>query len=815
MLTHYLLTLYRSLSRHRLYAAINVLGLAVGIAVFLVLFLDVRFETSFERWIPDAGQIYAVETSNPQSLDRLPARNTTFGALLSELRGDYPDLVGTRLWHRAGVVHQGDKLTSVPLDAVDPSFFQVFDIPLSSGDRRKVLQAPDEVVITLQKAQQLFGSAAALNQRIEIDVDGTPHVFRVAGVIATPPQNTSETFDFLIPLKEPTLAKFPWWWRWDFRMLQTYLRFKTPAEARALDAGFDDFTDRHANPEITKPAHRSIRLRAQPLTALHLSDPKDAAVVAALGVVGLLTLLLAAVNYVNLATARAGLRAREVAVRKVMGATALALIGQFMAEALATAALGAILGLALCELALPMIDTAGGLDLKLDYLGDSSLIFVVVLLVFAVGLGAGVYPALVLSRFRPAAVLASAKTPGGGRAGGRVREGLVVVQFAVAIAFMISTAVIVSQMSYLRRADIGFQRNGLIIVNSLNEIDSATQQSALLSAWRSLPDIVGATAADIAPGDDNNTDAENTKRPGMPGDGPDVHYVRATSDFFQTFRARLLAGRLPDAAHGGDLVPPQPRTTPPAALVRTNVVINRSVLKTLGFTDAQDAVGKTILEGLDAGGFRPLQVIGVVDDIRFRSPRDPVPPTVYQSFSADVDNATASVRYSGVDPHAVMEAVAAQWRRIVPNVPFRARTIDDNLARYYRPDDQHGRLFIIGALLAVAIGCVGLYGLASFNTARRVKEIGIRKTLGASTPDILKLLVGQFLRPVVIANLFAWPLAWWAMTNWLSGFDQRIALTPVYFLAVTALTLLVAVGTVAGQAYAVARAEPAKALRHE
>jgi putative ABC transport system permease protein len=507
-----------------------------------------------------------------------------------------------------------------------------------------------------------------------------------------------------------------------------------------------------------------------------------------------------------------------VAVRKVMGATVPTLIGQFMAEALATAALGAILGLALCELTLPMIDAAGGLHLKLDYLGDSSLLLVVLLIVLGVGLGAGAYPALVLSRFQPAAVLASAKTPGGGRAGGRVREGLVVVQFAVAIAFMICTAVVVSQMTYLRRADIGFQRNGLIVVNSYDDATSEAQKVALLTAWRSLAGVSKATAADIAPGDENNTRSNNTKRPGMAGEGPDIHYVRATADFFQTYRARLLAGRLPDPAHGGDLNPSNPSTlslSAPAAPTAAHVVINRGVLKTLGFRRPEDAIGQILLEGLDSGGFTPVQVIGVVDDIRFRSPRDRVPPTIYVSFDGAVDNATATVRYASADPHAVMAAMGEQWRRIVPNVPFSARTIDDNLARYYRSDDQHGRLFTIGALLAVGIGCVGLYGLASFNTARRVKEIGIRKTLGASTGDILKLLVGQFLRPVVIANLFAWPLAWWAMNGYLSGFDQRISLSPAYFVAATALTLMIAVATVAGQAYAVARAEPAKALRHE
>jgi putative ABC transport system permease protein len=639
--------------------------------------------------------------------------------------------------------------------------------------------------------------------------------------VKDPPKTTDFTFDLITPLKVPTPVQDPAWRAWGSIELDTYLRMKTPDQARALDADFDRFIDRHAVHDMGPNAHKMWRQRTLPLLAEHLVEPKDATVIAALGGVGLLTLLLAAVNYVNLATARAGLRAREVAVRKVMGATVPALIGQFMAEALTTAALGALLGLALCELALPLVNAAGGLSLKLDYLGDPSLPAAVLLAVIVVGLGAGLYPALILARYQPAAVLASAKTPGGGRIGGRVREGLVVFQFAVAIAFTIATGVIVSQTSYLRHADIGFKRDGLIVINSFQDDEvSAAQRANLLDIWRTRPGVVSVTNGDIAPGVDNSSSNSNFTRPGQRGNGPTLGVVTTGRDFFQTYGARLLAGRLPDRAHAADYPEYTPTGRDKAQAVAThqpapNVVLNASAVQTLGFRSPADAIGKIVREGSGGDAFTPLTVIGVVADIRFRSPRHRVPPTLYIGKSSEVRNATATVHYSGADPHAVMDELAADWRRIAPTDPFRAEPIDQSLGHYYAKDDHQGHLFTIGAALAVLIGCVGLYGLASFNTARRVKEIGIRKTLGASTTDILKLLVGQFLRPVVIANLFAWPLAWWAMNGYLSGFDQRIALTPVYFLAATALTLLIAVATVAGQAYAVARAEPAKALRRD
>ena len=260
-----------------------------------------------------------------------------------------------------------------------------------------------------------------------------------------------------------------------------------------------------------------------------------------------------------------------------------------------------------------------------------------------------------------------------------------------------------------------------------------------------------------------------------------------------------------DLAHGQDL-----RPTKTDAPYRRNVVLNARAAKVLGFASPSSAIGKPL-----TGGNGNMEVAGVVADFRLRSPHEPVPPSVYRLTSADFENAIAAVRFTNADPRLVLDAMRRSWRSIVPNAAFQASTAEDSLQTYYRSSDINAHLFTLGAVLAVAIGCVGLYGLASFNTARRVREIGIRKTLGASTSDVLHLLVGQLLRPVLLAILLAWPLAWLAMRSWLNGFDQRIGLNPLYFLGASALMIAVALLTVVGQALAVARAEPAKALRHE
>jgi putative ABC transport system permease protein len=450
------------------------------------------------------------------------------------------------------------------------------------------------------------------------------------------------------------------------------------------------------------------------------------------------------------------------------------------------------------------------MKLSLDYSTDPVLWVFVGLVLVVTGLTAGLYPAFVLSRFRPAAVLASARSPGGGRWAERLRAGLVVFQFAAAILFTIGAGVILSQSSFLRKADLGFQRDGLIIVKSFNHDGmTAPQHVSLLTAWRATPGVVSATESSATPGEEPPM-VESLKRVGVQGQGLPVQLTFEGPDFFQTYASVLVAGRLADRAHGEDF--PVPPTDPKAPPTLSNVVLNETATKVLGFHDPSSAVGQQ-LNGAD--GSPRNRVIGVVRDIRFGQPRVRVPPMVYIGQGGSINESIAAVRYSGGDPKAMIARLGAEWRQIVPTEPFEAVTAAQALEPYYHGDDQVSRLLAIAAVLAVAIGAVGLYGLASFNTSRRAKEIGIRKTLGASTSEMLRLLIGQFLRPVLLANLIAWPLAYLAMRAYLAGFDQRIALSPLYFLGATILTLVLAIGTVAGQTYAVARAEPAKALRCE
>ena len=798
-----LIAFWRSLTRHKLYAALNIGGLAVGIAVFLVLALYVRFETSFERWLPRHDQIYLVESEwKGKSLIRTGAYQTTMGGLLEQMKPDFPGLVGTRFngGEQSGTVLRNGMAIQEDIGRVDADFLKVFDLPWVAGDKATALADPTSIAISRSAAQRYFGGADPIGRTMTLAFD-KPATYRVKGVFEDLPRNTDFKFSILARQgRDPN----DWWYHWGSESLATFLHFPTPAAARAFEEKMPSFVTRHGSHDLGRTVAQQLSLPLLPLTDMHLQPEGHASAVkkltiVTLGIVGVLTLLIAIVNYVNLATARAGLRAREVAMRKVLGADQPMLVRHFLGEAVLTVALAAVMGLALAELGLPLINAAGGLALVIPY---ALVVPALAVLSVMIGALAGFYPALLLSRWPASQVLASARAPGGGRSGTRVREALVVFQFALAVAFIIGTMVLVAQTRHLRLTDLGFKREGLLVVEGLGDDSLKGRRLGLLASLRRLPNVEAVTTANTAVGYNGNNNFDNVDLPGRPKPGPSLRSIDVGPNFFSTYGARAIAGRLFDDAHRGDDSTDHKKGQP------RMVVINRLAVAKLGFSSPQEAVGKTV--GID----RPRTIIGVIDQLHFYSPRLADDPTYYLYYRDIAPYPTITLRFSG-DPRPVVDATQAIWQRMAPQVPFVGNTGVHALGKFYQDDDRAARLFGIGAGLAVLIGCVGLWGLASFNTARRIKEIGIRKTLGASSTDVVRLLVGQFLRPVLIANLFAWPLAWFAMRTWLAGFDDRIALSPLFFIGASVLALVIALVTVLAQSLRASRATPAWALRHE
>lgn len=818
MLKSYVLTLYRSLLRHKLFSALNILGLAVGLAVFLTLTIATRFELSYDRWIPNAERTFRVTGVMTMPGRPREAIAPIPGPVLPNLKAEFGDQIqaGVRLLNRSFAVRRGEQADYEEIIFADASFFDVFDLPLAAGDRTQALAGPGRLVVSQTTARKYFGQADAMGQRLTLTLDGQPRDYIVSGVLRDLPENTHLKIGFLALLDRSVLPESAEYLdQWNATNYLTYVRLPDAAAAQAINPALPDLMRRRGADGV----HEWLGLELEPLADLHFNAEQmgqfkpgvDRRFVITLQIIGILTLALAIINYVNLSTARAVLRAREVGLRKAFGATRGALMAQFLVEAVIVSLVSALIALALVELSLPLVNSALGGKLQLRYLGGDGVLLLLIPVAVMVGLAAGVYPALVLSRYEPAAVLASAKAPGGGRAAALVREVLVVAQFSVSIALLIATAVVFAQAEFVRRAELGFQRDGLIVVPGVDGPDILPRRDTVLAAFRRTDGVTSATISGRYPGHGGVARSTEFTRRGSTSK-PSLSLEFVAPDYFRTLGMKVAAGRPLDATNAlDDLGRVGAAEGRPANGI--NVVINEAAAKALEFPTAQAAVNQLL-----RAGDNELRIVGVMKDARYGSPREKVPPLVYFLNSTPGASLTGFetmiVRYDG-DPGVVMERLAAAWRQTLPSAPFKGKTIEASLNPFYEPDERRARLVTLGAVVACLIGCLGLYGLAAFNSERRTKEIGIRKVLGASTADIFRLLAGQFLRPVLIANLVAWPLAYVLMREWLNGFDQRIALGPTYFVLAAALALIVALATVCGQAMKVARADPAEALRYE
>ncbi len=801
-----LVALYRSFSRHPRFAFINLGGLALGIAAFLILFLFVRFETGFDRMLPGWEKVWVVDRSL-QFGDAEPVVIPSRMEMLELLRSDFPGTQGARLLPATAAVQNGRVAVREEIGLVDPAYFDLVPLPANECDPKSALARPDGAIITQSAAERHLRPGDAIGQVINATVGEETRALRISCVIRDLP--TAMTYR---PQIYARLMPDQNLWFEGSSGLITFLRFPNEAAARAMQGSLRDFNKRHPDPSFLGPEEFiQVRETIEPLAAQHLGEPRDRLVVASLGILGLVSLALAIINYVNLATARADLRAREVALRKVAGAPRNVLIRQFLGESLIAAILAGVGGLALAELALPFVNAAGGLDLDIAYSGANGILPALALVVGGTGLVAGIYPAFVLSRFQPAAVLSSTQSPGMGRRGAGLRAALVVVQFSIAIALLICTFVLFAQARHLQTVDLGFDRSGLILVNSYGNpnLDDA-QREAIRRDIAAVPGVIATTVSGVVP----TGGTFSIRKSDRDGELVAIDLLEGTvgPDFMEVYEARLLAGRGFDPARfPADLAAPEPEIAGgDLSMLSSNVIVNRSAATALGFDTPEAAVGQQIsADELVAG----IMIVGVIENLNFGNPRIPVPPFAYYLEADGGTDPRLTIRHAG-NSQTVLQGIEAVWRARAADIPFEGKSVNVMLYdAFLETDVQRSRLFAFGAVLAVLVGALGLYGLAAFNTARRVREIGIRKSLGASSGSVVRLLVGQFLRPVLIANIIAWPLAWLAMREWLSGFAERIELGLAYFVVASLLALAIAILTVLAQSLRASRTTPAEAFR--
>ncbi|MEA1652959.1 ABC transporter permease [Nitrospirillum sp. BR 11164] len=821
MFANYLTVALRTLIKHKLYSAITVAGLALGLAAAILIGLFVHNELTYDRDVTDADRIQQVLVTAT-----LPGRAPEDGASLPmpvgpALKQDFPQVVEVaRVAAQTSTLKRDETLFSEQVAVADASFFRLFDWPFLAGDRASALDDPNSLVLTRKTATKYFGDADPLGRTLLVD----GHLLRVTGVVRDLPPNTQFTFALLLPMDSPA-NQIPDYLReqWGGLIAMTFLKLKPGADPDAIQAGLPAFAT--AIPPIRTNAGEvhlgdMFKFFLVPLTRAHLHPVRNAMVegtspleIGIFTAVAVLVLAIACINFMNLATARASLRAREVALRKVVGASRAQIMVQFLGESILLTTLSLILAVALVEVLLPSFTTfLGKPPLAFDYLRDGRVLGCLAALVLVVGGMGGLYPAVFLSAFQPGPVLKG--NSGGSGAGGRLRVVLVVLQFAISISLMVATGVVYGQLAYAQGRALGFNKENVVVLTDLYGPDLQQKAETLRDTLRQDPRIATAALAESYPGSgtENNTGVNN---PAAPADDGAVVLRRdaVDADYFATLDVRLVAGRVFDREHMADVIPPAD-TSSPQKPRHGGVVLNQSAVRRLGYPSPEAALGQPLmLPGKEGEAGVKVTVVGVVEDFHQGSVHTAVAPQMFLMMPKNYSQLL--IRVKAGEMAGALDMIDRSWRQLVPDRPVPRVFLDAQLQSVYERETKTGQLFAVFSGLAIVIAALGLFGLASFTAERRTKEIGLRKVLGAGVTDIVRLLVWQFSKPVLVANLIAWPVAWVAMRHWLDGFADRVSLNPLLFVASGLSALMVAWATVGLHAARVAATKPVVALRYE
>ena len=813
MLRNFFRVAIRSLIKQKVFSLINIVGFAVSMAACLLILLYVQHEVSYDNFNAKAERIYKV------ALERIYPEHRTFYGIIPHsfayaIKKDFPEVEHTMMmggpFNRTVVTYKASASETKSFEEdgfalVDSTFFEFFNIEMVKGDKQTALSKDRQIVITEAIALKYFG----LEDPIGKILGGDNGEFTVSGVCKAMPANSHLSFNFLAPLKGN-----PFFQREVYTSFSAhvYVMLKPGADAKALEAKFPQIVDTYAAPQIErnlgkswedyKKAGNGYRYWLQPLTSIHL-DPTNIEntitpsgngdYVKILGYVALLILVIACINFMNLATARSAERAREVGVRKTMGSPKSQLIYQFLTESILVAIVATGLAVALAYLLLPQFNSLSQKHLQLTF--DSTLVLTLIGFALLVGVLAGLYPAFVLSSFNPVVVMKGNFS--GGARGAWMRNGLVVFQFMISIVLIVGTLVVGQQMRFMQNKNLGFNKDQVIYLERAFTLEGKLQ--TFTNELRDNPSIkaVGVTSAMVGrQGDffgeqfqpEGSTEVLTVKT--MVADD----YFSQMIDF-QIKDGRFFAEGTNDSLH---------------------ILLNETAVKTLGL---QDPVGRRLTSATDNNDgsktTRTFTVVGVVKDFHFQSLRDEITPLVIFSNEFLRFNGFITIRVKPENVQSTLAQIETRWKTLVPGQPFRYSFLDDNIQREYAEEKRSGQLFSAFSGLAIIIACVGLFGLSAYTASLRTKEIGVRKVLGASVAGVTVLLSKDFTKLVLIAFVLATPVSWWLMNNWLQSFAYRIMPGVGSFLLAGAAALSIAWLTVSYQSIKAALVNPVKSLRSE
>ena len=772
MFHNYLITALRNFSRYKLYSFINIAGLTVGLTCAIFIILLVRDELSYgctdlREWInPSCGfhRLSAGPASGPSLVCSFPRARSDAGrhsrgqghrsSRAAALDGD----------HRRPAIRRAD-------DVVSPDFFRVIRLPLVEGNPATVFAQPESVVLSQAEAAKLFGHEPAIGKNIVLSggqANLQPHILMVTGIARDIPHNSQLTGRAFFPntsIADPMSQDRKQ--RWMDVSGWGYVQLAPGADPNRVVEKLRTVIDRRVDPMALGNIHlRGSQLESPDLTPFrddHLTSdqfgsmtpPGSWTMIYGFAAIGVLILLVACFNFTNLATARATIRAREISLRKVMGASRRQLVAQFLGESVLTALIALALALALTEILLSTFDRMVGKPIEFRYLADLPLVLSLIGMAVLAGLAGGAYPALILSGFRPSLVL---RTNAARRSGsGMVRTLLVVMQFAVSIGLGIAAMVVFQQISFARNAELGFDKDRVVVIDG-NGV-AQTARDSFIRALAANPGVEGAAISGLVPFDHNSMNTA-VLLPGAPATEL-VRRVTINPEFLKVYDIHLLSGRNLSRAHGADIGGYDGKPF--------NVLINKTAAKHFGFSSSR-ALGKTFTMLPDPDhprGRATLTVVGVVDDFKIDGAEAPVLPTTY--FFAPFDISQFSIKVRATNLPVTLAFIDRTWHAFAPSVAIQRRFLDGDFENDFMAEKQQEMIFTLFVGIAIFIAAMGLFGLAAFSTEQRTKEVGLRKTFGARTRDIVLLLLWQFSIPVLVANVIAWPVAYFYLRHWLDG----------------------------------------------
>jgi putative ABC transport system permease protein len=802
MLKNYLKIALRTLWKNKKLSAINIFGLATGIGCSLLIFLFVQDELQYDRHHQHAELIYRVvkDFINDDG-SRIPDA-TTPGPLAAAMQKEIPEVdVITRVHPAWGgtnrMEYDGKKLTEDKVWRVDSSFFKVFTVPFLKGDPQSALADINSIVLTRSAAKRYFGEDDPIGKVIKMD--GENDVTVTAVVEDVPPQSHFH-YDFLLSFRRLGAAVDTRWGSYNY---YTYVKVKPGTDIKSFESKIQGVYERNQE-------ERYSAFYVQSLTDIHLAsklkwelEPNgDKLYVYIFMIIGVFILLIAAINYINLSTAKSALRAKETGIRKVSGAERTSLVFQFLLESVIICLVAGLISLALTYAFLPTINELTQKQLELS--ANPVVIGYMTLVTIFIGVIAGIFPALYLSSFRPVVVLKGLKLNERGAL--NLRKSLVVVQFTISIALIIGALVIVQQMNYLRSAKLGFDKDQIIVVRNAGGL-SGSERNSFLNSLKQLPGVAKASTSGTVLGQGFNTTRLRAKGAEQE---QQLNFSSVGYDYLDVVGIEMKEGRSfsrefpADSANNGISGGPLEQRL-------GGIVINEQAVKEFGL--GFPAVGKQLVWSTDADTTYYVEVVGVAKDFHFTSLRNQIKPYGFLIFPRNQNNFT--IKLEGAAINSAVARIENLWKQSFPELPFEYIFMDETFAKMYTAEARFQKVFTSLVVLGIIIACLGLFALAAFSAEQRVKEIGIRKVLGASVTHVVALLSKDFMKLVLISFALAIPVSIYAMKTWLEGFAYRVPIQWWVFVLAAAIAMLIAFLTISTQAIKAALSDPAKSLRSE